>query len=307
MQHYYSLEDIHLNSAWLTIGAFDGVHKGHQTIIHEITAGAKKNGVPAVVITFYPHPAAVLHGQNFPFYLNSPEEKAEILSGFGINILITHPFNRDIANKSTRQFISEIHDHINFEHIQVGYDFGMGKNREGDFSTLQNLGTEFGFTAKQSPPISDEDGVISSRRIRFLLGVGQVKKAATLLGRNYQLQGIVEVGDRRGQGLGFPTANLSVWAEKVIPTAGVYACWATVQGKKYAAVTNIGVRPTFEKKPVAPRVETHLMNYSKDIYGESIILEFAARLRDERRFPSMDALIRQIGKDIQQARLALSA
>lgn len=307
MQHYHSLEDVQLSSAWLTIGSFDGVHKGHQAIINEITAGAHKNGVPAVVFTFHPHPAAVLHGRNFPYYLSSPEEKKELFRNLNIDILITHPFNRDVANKSTRQFLMDINKHLNIKHIQVGYDFAMGKNREGDFSTLQELGTELDYTVKQSPPISDVDGIISSSRIRFLLGVGQVAKAATLLGRNYELQGIVEVGDRRGFRLGYPTANLSVWAEKVIPTAGVYACWSIVQGRRLAAVTNIGVRPTFEKKPVAPRVETHLLNFSKDIYGESIEVEFVARLRDERKFTSTDALIRQIGKDAQQAREILSA
>jgi len=307
MQHYHSLEDVHLNGTWLTIGSFDGVHKGHQIIINEIIAGAQLNGVPAVVLTFYPHPAAVLHGQNFPYYLSSPNEKAEILKDLGIDILITHPFNRDIANQSPREFLLEINRHLAIQHIQVGYDFALGKNRKGDFSILQAVGDELGFTVKQSGSVSDEDGVISSSRIRFLLGVGQVDKAASLLGRNYMLDGIVEVGDRRGQGLGFPTANLKVWAEKLIPTAGVYACWALVQGEKYAAVTNIGVRPTFEKTPVAPRVEAHLLSYSKDIYGERMRLEFVGRLRDERKFPSTDALIRQIGKDTQQAREILSA
>ena len=307
MQHYRSLGDIQLNSAWLTIGSFDGVHKGHQSIINEITAGAQKNSVPAVVLTFYPHPAAVLHGQNYPYYLSSPEEKAEIFKDLGIDILITHPFNRDIANKSARQFLTEINQQLNIQHIQIGYDFALGKNREGNFTTLKELGKEFGFSVNQSQPVSDEDGIISSSRIRFLLGVGQVQKASTLLGRNYQLNGIVEVGDRRGQSLGFPTANLSVWAEKVIPTAGVYACWATVQGQRLAAVTNIGVRPTFEKRPVAPRVEAHLLGFSKDIYGESIQLAFVSRLRDERKFPSTDTLIRQIGKDTQEARRILSS
>jgi riboflavin kinase/FMN adenylyltransferase len=307
MQHYRSLEDIHLGGAWLTIGSFDGIHLGHQTIITETTAGAQKDGVPAVVITFHPHPAAVLHGQNFPYYLSSPEEKADILRNLGVDILITHPFNRDVANKSARKFISDINQHLNIVHFQVGYDFAMGKNRDGDFSALQDLGKELGFTVRQTPPVLDDDGVISSSRIRFLLGVGQVEKAANLLGRNYQLQGIVEVGDRRGQGLGFPTANLAVWAEKTIPTAGVYACWAIVRQQKWPAVTNIGVRPTFEKKPVAPRVETHILDFNQDIYGEIVRLEFVLRLRDEQKFISIEALKSQISTDSQNAREILFA
>jgi riboflavin kinase/FMN adenylyltransferase len=306
MQHYRSLDDVQLDDVWLTIGSFDGVHRGHQSIIRELTEGALANGVPAVVVTFYPHPAAILRGQNFPFYLSSPEEKVEIFRGLDVDILITHPFNRDVANKSARQFIIDLSAHLNILHLHVGYDFAMGKNRKGDFTTLQNLGKEYRFTVKQSPPIEDDGGVISSSRIRFLLGVGQVNEAAHLLGRNYKIQGLVEVGDQRGQTLGFPTANLSMWAEKIIPTAGVYACWATARGKTWGAVTNIGVRPTFESIPVPPRVETHLLDFDDDIYGEIVYLEFVSRLRDEARFPSIDALVAQIHQDTKQARNILS-
>jgi riboflavin kinase/FMN adenylyltransferase len=307
MYHYRSIEDLQLSGSWLTIGAFDGVHIGHQSIIQKLTAGAKKANVPAVVLTFFPHPVSVLRGQNFPFYLSSNEEKAILFNQLGVDILITYPFNREIANKSTLQFLSEIHKRLRMKHFQIGYDFAMGKNRKGGFSTLVKIGDELGFSVDRCTPISDEDGVISSSRIRFLLGVGQVEKAAALLNRNYQLQGIVEVGDRRGQGLGFPTANISVWGEKMIPTAGVYACWAIVKGEKFFAVTNIGVRPTFERNPVPPRVESHLLDFNQDIYGEKIQVEFVMRLRDERKFQSIDALTTQIREDTHRAREILSA
>ena len=307
MQHYRSLDDVKIADVWLTIGSFDGVHKGHQAIVRDLTTGAKAAGVPAVLITFYPHPVAILRGRNFPYYLSSPEEKAEYLNNLGIDVVITYPFNRKIANKSARQFIIDLKKHLNILHLQVGYDFTMGKNRDGDFSTLQILGQEYDFTVKISHPIEDEGGVISSSRIRFLLGVGQIKEATLLLGRNYSIQGIVEVGDQRGRILGFPTANMVVWSEKVIPTAGVYACIARVRGKTWGAVTNIGVRPTFETSPVPPRVETHLLDFDDDIYGENIQLDFIARLRDEQRFTSIDNLVTQIQRDTEEARRILSA
>ncbi|MCJ7700680.1 MAG: riboflavin biosynthesis protein RibF, partial [Anaerolineales bacterium] len=231
---------------------------------------------------------------------------AETLENLGVDIVITHPFNREIANKTARQFISSLMAHLTIRHLQVGYDFAMGKNRDGDYETLKRLADEFNFSVRQSKPIESDTGVISSSRIRFLIGVGQVQEASQLLGRNYQVHGIVEIGDQRGQTLGFPTANMAVWAEKIIPTAGVYACWAKVRGQTWGAVTNIGVRPTFESHPVPPRVETHLLDYNEDIYGENIQLEFVSRLRDERRFPSMDELITQIHQDTHQARKILS-
>lgn len=307
MRHYRSLDDVQLEDIWLTIGSFDGVHRGHQSIINSLTAGAREAGAPAVVLTFHPHPAAILRGKNLPFYLTSPDEKAEVIKSLGVDVLITHPFNRNVANKTAQQFIQELEAHLKIRHLHVGYDFAMGKNREGDFNTLQKLGEEFNFKVEKYPPVEDKDGAISSSRIRFLLGVGKVQEAARLLGRNYRIQGIVEVGDQRGRSLGFPTANMAIWSEKIIPTAGVYASWATYRGKTWGAVANIGVRPTFENAPVPPRVEAHFLDFDSDIYGEIIQLEFVSRLRDERRFPSVDALIAQIDKDSTQARKILFA
>jgi riboflavin kinase/FMN adenylyltransferase len=305
MQHFHSLDEVQLADVWLTIGSFDGVHRGHQAILHKVLSGARANHAQAAVVTFYPHPAAILRGRNLPYYLTSPQEKATILEQLGIDVVITHPFNREVANKSAREFIQHLKAHLDFHHLQVGYDFALGKDRGGDFSTLQNLGKEFEFTIQQSQPVSSEGDVISSSRIRFLLGVGQVQQAAQLLGRLYQVDAMVEVGDKRGRSLGFPTANLAIWKEKLIPTAGVYACWATVRGEIYQAVTNIGVRPTFETSPVAPRVEAHLLDFDLDIYGESLQLAFADRLRDEQRFPSVDHLVAQLHQDVQDARNVL--
>ncbi len=306
MLHYRSLDEVQLKGVWLTVGSFDGVHKGHQAILEALIAGARANRVQAVVVTFYPHPAAILWGRNLPYYLTSPEEKAQILERIGIDVVITHPFNREVANKSGREFIQRLKAHLDFHHLQIGYDFALGKDRGGDLPTLQDLGVEFGFSVEQSQPVMAGGDVVSSSRIRFLLGAGQVQEAAHLLGRSYSLEAMVEVGDQRGRSLGFPTANLAIWKEKMIPTAGVYASLARVRGEIYQAVTNIGVRPTFEPQPVPPRVETHLLDFDQDIYGESIHLEFVTRLRNEKRFASIEGLVTQLHEDVRQARLFLS-
>ncbi len=306
MQHFLSVDDVHLRDVWLSIGAFDGIHRGHQKLIHDLVAGAYAENVPALVLTFYPHPAAILRGRNFPFYLNTPEEKAELLGDLGVDVVITYPFNREVANTSAYNFILNMHSHFNIRHLQLGYDFALGKNRDGDITTLQRLGEKLGYTVGQTQPVEAGGSVISSSRIRFLLGAGKVEEAAHLLGRNYKIQGMVEIGDKRGRTLGFPTANLAVWPERIIPTAGVYACRAVVRGRTWGAVTNIGVRPTFESHPVPPRVETHLLDFDADIYGESIQVEFVSRLRAERRFSSIEELVTQIKKDVVQTRGANS-
>jgi riboflavin kinase/FMN adenylyltransferase len=302
MQHFRSLESVHLRDVWLTIGSFDGVHRGHQEVIYELTAEAHTNGALAVVLTFYPHPAEIVRARDFPFYLTTPDEKAELLGNLGVDVVITHPFNREVMATPAREFMETLQAHLQIHHLRVGYDFALGRNREGNAQMLAELGKEWGYTLEQIPPLKLDDQIISSSRIRFLLGAGQVDEAARLLGRNYVIHGPVVVGDQRGRTIGFPTANLEIWKMRAIPAAGVYVCRATVNEITYDAVTNIGVRPTFEASPVPPRVEAHLLDFEDDIYGESVKLEFISRLRGEQRFASIDELIHQIQTDVKAAR-----
>jgi riboflavin kinase/FMN adenylyltransferase len=302
MQHFRSLESVHLRDVWLTIGSFDGVHRGHQEVIYELTAEAHTNGALAVVLTFYPHPAEIVRARDFPFYLTTPDEKAELLGNLGVDVVITHPFNREVMATPAREFMETLQAHLQIHHLRVGYDFALGRNREGNAQMLAKLGKEWGYTLEQIPPLKLDDQIISSSRIRFLLGAGQVDEAARLLGRNYVIHGPVVVGDQRGRTIGFPTANLEIWKMRAIPAAGVYVCRATVNEITYDAVTNIGVRPTFEASPVPPRVEAHLLDFEDDIYGESVKLEFISRLRGEQRFASIDELIHQIQTDVKAAR-----
>ncbi len=305
MLHFLSLEGLQLQNTWLTIGTFDGVHRGHQEIANRLAAGAHQAKCQAVVLTFFPHPAMVLGKRKDPFYLTIPDERAALLGNLGVDIVITFPFNLQLAATSAHDFMILLHRQIDFNHLIVGHDFALGVNRQGDVPTLQKIGEELGYTVEAMPPVTFEGEAVSSSRIRSALAAGDMQLARLLLGRPFQVTGRVIPGDGRGKTIGTPTANLSLWAERAIPMAGVYVCQAVVNGKAWGAVTNVGVRPTFESQPVPPRVETHLLDYDEDLYGQEISLNFLLRLRDEQRFPSVEALVAQIQRDIAQARQVL--
>jgi riboflavin kinase/FMN adenylyltransferase len=306
MQHFFSLVDVQLHGVWLTIGSFDGVHLGHQVIINKLTAEAHSDDSLAVVLTFFPHPATVVREHDFSFYLTTPEEKAELMESLGVDILITHPFDKKIASTPAKEFMKLLHQHLGMKYLQVGYDFALGRNREGNVSKLAEYGQELGYTIEATEAFKLNNQIVSSSRIRFLLGVGQVEEAAKLLNRNYSINGTVILGDQRGHKIGFPTANLDIWKMRTIPAAGVYACLAKVKDMTLGAVANIGVRPTFENSPGPPRVEAHLLDFQGDIYGDSIKLEFIKRLRDEQRFSSVVDLVHQIDRDVQATRQILA-
>jgi len=306
MQHFYRIQDVHLQNSWITIGSFDGVHLGHQQIIKQITAGAHQAGVPAVVLTFYPHPSVVLRGPRSSFYLTMPEEKAALLGSLGVDVVITHPFDRQVAATSPRDFIQTLHQHVQFQQLWVGYDFALGRDRSGDIPHLRTLGEEFGYQVQVVGVVQEEGETVSSSRIRRHLEAGEIDTANDLLGRPFAITGKVIPGDGRGKTIGVPTANIETSPERAIPQAGVYACRAIWNGKAYPAVTNVGVRPTFETEPVPARVEAHIMDFSHDLYGDEITLEFIARLRPERRFENIDALVAQIQQDIADGRRILA-
>jgi len=302
MRHFLSLEGLQLQDSWLTIGTFDGVHRGHQEIVRKLAAGAHSTESQAAVLTFFPHPALVLGKRRDPFYLTTPDERAVLLGELGADIVITFPFNLQTASTSAYDFMALLKQHLGLHHLIVGYDFALGKDRQGDVPTLQKIGVELGYTVEAMPPFKIEGEAVSSSRIRSALAAGDMELAALLLGRPFQVSGKVVTGDGRGRTIGIPTANLSLWAERAIPRAGVYVCQAVVNGKVWGAVTNVGFRPTFESQPVPPRVETHLLDFITEIYGQEISLNFLSRLRDEQRFPNVEALAAQIQRDIAQAR-----
>lgn len=278
MLHIHSLNELQLNNTWLTIGSFDGVHLGHQTIIKNLADGAKAADALSVVLTFEPHPAAVLRPTHAPAKLTTTLEKVRILGELGIDIVVTHPFTHETAKRTAREFILELKKHLGFSHLWVGYDFAMGRNRDGDTTTLREMGQELGYDLHIIDPSSEGGQIISSSRIRQLLREGHVAEAAKLLGRPFGLSGTVIEGAQRGRSIGVPTANLTAVNGHAIPGHGVYVCKAHLNGKTWGAATNIGVRPTFEGDP-APTIEAHLLDFDREIYGDTLRLDFVARLR----------------------------
>ena len=304
MAHYRSLEEVNLQNSWLTVGVFDGVHRGHQQIIRQLTAGAHANEAPAVVLTFYPHPATVLGGREIKC-LTLPEERADLLAGLGVEAVITERFTRELSQVSAYEFMARLKRHLGLKHLLIGYDFALGKGREGNAPRLAEIGSELGYTVEVVSAVSDESGVISSTEIRKLIETGNVKEAAKLLGHPYSLHGPVIHGDGRGRTINVPTANIGYSREKMIPAKGIYACWAYLKGQKHVAAINIGTNPTFTPDKETPNVEAHLLDFRQEIYGEDVQLEFIARLRDELRFDSVETLLEQIGKDIELTRKVL--
>lgn len=307
MQQFFALQDTQLKTAWLSIGAFDGVHVGHQKILQEITAGAHAVGSPAVVLSFNPHPIEVLRGPLESFYLSSLQEKVKWIEELAVDAFISHPFNHQVAHTSARDFVLQLKEELDLRQLWVGEDFALGHNREGDLPALRRFGDELGFEVKVVKAVEKDGEAVSSSRIRRLVAEGDVAAAQSLLGRAYTLTGKVVKGEGRGASIGIPTANLEIWPKRAVPASGVYAGWAEVQGKRWAAVSNIGVRPTFEDHLLAPVVESHLLDYDGgDFYGEDLRLDFVARLRAEKRFSGVDELLAQIRKDIQQSRELLA-
>jgi riboflavin kinase/FMN adenylyltransferase len=301
MQHYRSLDEVNLQNSWLTIGVFDGVHRGHQQIIKKLTTGAHANGSPAVVLTFSPHPASVLTGHDLRC-LTLPDERADLLGKFEVDVVITERFTRDLAAVSAYDFMSRLTRHLGLRHLLIGYDFALGKGREGNAARLTEIGLELGYATEVVSALSDESGVISSTEIRKLIEVGNVAEASRLLGHPYSLHGPVIHGDGRGRTIQVPTANIGYDHGKMIPARGIYACWAYLGGEKHQAAVNVGINPTFTPEKQIPNVEAHLLGLQRDLYGEDLRLEFVARLRDEMKFDSVEVLIEQIWKDVETTR-----
>jgi len=304
MQHYRSLEEVNLQNSWLTVGVFDGVHRGHQQIIKKLTAGAHASDAPAVVLTFDPHPASVLSGHEIKC-LTLPDERADLFEKLGVDVVITERFTRELSAVTAYDFMSRLTRQLGLRHLLIGYDFAMGKGREGNAARLTEIGLELGYAVEVVPALSDESGVISSTEIRKLVEVGNVAEAARLLARPYSLHGPVVHGDGRGKRINVPTANIAYSREKMIPAKGIYACWAYLNDGKYQAAINIGINPTFTPDKQIPNVEAHLLDFHRDIYGENLRLEFVERLRDELKFDSVDVLVEQIWKDVEVAREVL--
>jgi riboflavin kinase/FMN adenylyltransferase len=303
--HYHSLDNLNIQNAWLTIGIFDGVHRGHQEILHQLVSGAHSISAPAVVLTFSPHPAVVLGGKTDFKYLTTPEERLELLGSFGADIVITQTFDRLLADQSAIAFMLRLSQTLDLRHLVIGYDTALGRGREADAARLKEIGSVLGYSVQEVPALTDSSGVISSTRIRRAVLAGDVSAAKSDLGRPFSITGTVIHGDGRGHTINIPTANIQIPRDKILPAFGIYACRAWLNGQPHLAATSLGVRPTFYGDPPAPTIEAHLLDFHQNLYGQIVKLEFMEYLRSEEKFNSVDALVKQIQKDISQTRKIL--
>jgi riboflavin kinase/FMN adenylyltransferase len=298
----------------VTIGAYDGVHLGHQAVIAEVRRRAEARGLRSAVVTFDRHPASVVRPESAPRLLTDLDQKIELLGSTGIDYCQVVTFDAARSLESPEDFVrAELADCLNARVVVVGEDFHFGHKRAGNVELLQRLGAELGFEVEgielvdvSGEPAGDHARV-SSTRIRHALVEGDLVAANTLLGRPYEVRGVVDHGDKRGGAeLGFPTANVSVAGDVLLPADGIYAGWyERPDGSTHATAISLGRRPTFYAEAHASLLEAHLLDFSGDLYGEAAKVRFVARLRGEERFDSVDALITQIGRDCDEARRIL--
>jgi riboflavin kinase/FMN adenylyltransferase len=291
--------------AIVTVGTFDGVHRGHWEVLQEICRRARATGGRSILVTFHPHPLRVVRPEHAPPLLTTLAEKREVLAESGLEYVVFVPFTRTLQRYRARRFVEEILlDRIGMNELVIGYDHGFGKNREGSVETLRQIGDEMGFAVDVVEAFHAEGEPVSSSRIRRLLGEGEAAAAARLLGRPYWIQGVVVRGERRGRELGFPTANIEVGdPEKMLPKEGVYAAYGTVRGERLPGLLHLGPRPTFPG--FTPTIELHLLDWSGDIYGDHVRVEVIDRIRDIAPFPSVEALIDAIKGDEREGRRML--
>lgn len=287
----------------LTIGVFDGVHRGHSHLLQRLISLARPDFQPAV-LTFSNHPASVLQPQRQVSFLTTSDEKERLLLSEGIELVISLEFTAELAQLSSREFVSLLVESLNMKGLVVGPDFALGKNREGTTSRLAELGEELGFFVDVSEPLLLDETLVKSRVIRQKIFEGDVATTRRLLGREFSLTGTVITGDRRGRELGFPTANVDVSKSMAHPADGIYATWAVVDGVRRPSATSIGVRPTFGL--TERLVEVYILDFDGDLYGQDLEVQFVEKLRDQETFTSLEALVEQINLDVANTRETLA-
>lgn len=285
----------------VTIGKFDGVHRGHQHLIARLIERAGAEGLASVVIVLYPNPSTVLRPGSAVTYVTGLEERLELLRRLGPDSVGILPFTSEMAQLSARDFVSLVAQELSMRLLYVGPDFALGRNREGTVGVLRRIGADLGFRVETAGLLAEDGEKVGSSAVRQALAAGDVGEAARLLGRPFSLQGPVVAGAHRGVGLGFPTANIAIGLDRALPAFGVYVTHAFVRENRYRSCTNIGVRPTFDAEP-RPTVEAFILDFQEDIYGEELRIDFLHRLRDELRFESVDDLVAQMRRDIVATR-----
>ncbi len=284
------------------MGNFDGVHLGHRELLRRTVSRARDAETKAVALTFSPHPVRFFHPEARLYEITTLEEKAPLIAGTGIDVLVVDSFDGGIGRLSPEEFAREILvRRLKAAWITVGYDFTFGRERAGTPAMLAAAGERLGFEVDVVPPLLRGGMIVSSTRIRDLLLAGRVREAEELLCRPYRMSGPVETGAGRGRKLGFPTANVR-FSQELVPLPGVYVVDAEIGGSVRRAVASVGFNPTFGGNPLG--LEVHVMDFRGDLYGETIGVRFRDRIRDEKKFKSVQELVRQIEKDVQYAREA---
>ncbi|MFF3852620.1 bifunctional riboflavin kinase/FAD synthetase [Micromonospora sp. NPDC002575] len=293
-------------SSVVTIGVFDGVHRGHQATIGHTVARARELGVRSVVVTFDPHPAEVVRPGSHPAVLTELARKAELIEALGVDVLCVVPFTPEFSRLPADAFVHDILvEHLHATLVVVGQNFRFGHRAAGDVALLEELGRRFGFAVEDAPLVAEDDTVFSSTYIRARVDAGDVAAAAAVLGRPHRLEGVVVLGDQRGRELGFPTANLLCHPHAAVPADGVYAGWFLRKDgrERLPAAISVGTNPTFSGRE--RRVEAHVLDFSGDLYGERVALDFTEHVRGQVRFDGVEPLIAQMNQDVARIRRML--
>lgn len=307
MQIYRELEKIEkpFHHACVTIGNFDGVHLGHQLLFSEVVQRAYRSGGTSIAVTFNPHPLQILRPDGIKLISNC-DQKSELIDMAGLDVLIIVPFTKKFASMAAEEFVDDfLVGRIGVKELVVGYDYAFGKGRRGNIQFLREQGTKCGFSVSVVEAHYENSMLVSSTKVRKLVAEGRMIDASKLLGHPYQIRGVVQIGKQRGgKEIGFPTANLSIDEEDLVPKIGVYVTQVICEGKCYGGVLNIGYNPTFgDEKLVA---ETHIFDFDRNIYGKPMKINLLKFLRPERKFASVPELAAQISRDAAQAKQVLA-
>jgi len=285
----------------VTIGVFDGVHRGHQQLIGRAVQRARQSGLPAVVLTFDPHPSEVVRPGTHPPVLTQLRRKADIMAELGVDVLCVLPFSTEFSRLGPAEFVHVVVvEKLHAAAVVVGENFRFGHKAAGDLEELRTLGRRFGFATEGVSMLRDDDVTLSSTFVRSSIDAGEVGQAAEVLGRPHRVDGIVVRGEGRGRQLGYPTANVRSERHVAIPADGVYAGWAVLHGRRLPAAISVGTNPTFEGRKRT--VEAFILDFDADIYGVELGVEFVERIRGMEKFDSVEDLVEQMGRDVEKAR-----
>lgn len=285
----------------VALGTFDGVHLGHREILRRCAARGRQENLPSVVFTFHKHPLEIIRPQFAPQLLTDIPDKLTLIQGLGIENTVIAQFDDEMARATPEEFVREILvDSLRAKWVVAGFNYTFGRKAEGNAETLKSLGEKYGFSVEIAKPVSVGGTPVSSTRIRSSLTKGNVEEASMMLGRPFSIKGKIIKGESRGKTLGYPTVNLDVPREIALPKCGVYAASVCVKGCMFGAVTNVGTRPTFSGETMS--VETHIIGFEGNLYGEILRVFLAKRLRDEIKFSSGEALTYQISQDVERAK-----